>query len=450
MPVMKGIPNFPWINPDRLRMQHNTVPTTPRNKRLRILAVIREFSHPPTSGGRQRNWLLIRALQTIGDVDVVAMNSRPPDESDEYHMRERHGLRAIMPMPAHGDLTPWRWLRPVNPRLVQRLAHNLGRRARLYRPHPPVVDGIAQLQVERPYDLVVGRYLWYAVVAGLDRHPRSILDVDDLDTELYRSRLADPTVPVLQRWVLRRHLKQLDLIVHQCLPRFSALWVSNPDERALPGLERASVLVNLPFQAAMSAPPPAYPPKPACSAAVVVGSWGWQPNVHGLSLFLSRVWPQVRQACPDAVLRIIGSNLNNSLRERLSAIPGIEPVGFVDDVSQAYADSAFAIAPVFSGGGTNIKVLEALWHGRTCLVTTAAHRGYHQTLPQGTCLEVADSLDALAASAIKLFSHPRYRDQLAVAGRAAVQEHYSFDSFQRVVSSTVEQVLSTPVPRTTT
>lgn len=416
--------------------------------RPRILLVTRGFTYPPTIGGRQRNLLLLRALQTIGEVDLVATNASPPQEPDERYMREHDGLRAVLRMPAQSDRTPWHWIRPLHPKLVQRLAHNLGRRSNMYRPHPSVADVIDRFHSHAPYDLVVGRYLSYAMVAGLHQHRRSILDVDDLDTEIYRSRLDEPNLPFWQRIVLRWHLAQLTSIVAKSLPRFSALWIANPSDRSLPGLEEARVLLNLPLQATTGEPPPLRRPTPSCRTAIVVGSWGYRPNVYGLETFLRCVWPRVIQACPDAVLRVIGSQMTDSFRKRLSGIPGIQPEGFVEDLSRAYADCAFAIAPVFSGGGTNIKVLEALWHGRTCLVTSAAHRGYQQTLPRGTCLEVADSLDALAASAIKLFSNPGYRDRLAAAGRAAVQEHYSFDRFQRVVSGTVEQVLSSSVSRT--
>ena len=135
------------------------------------------------------------------------------------------------------------------------------------------------------------------------------------------------------------------------------------------------------------------------------------------------------------------------MRNRLAEVPGVEPVGFVEDLSRAYADSAFAIAPVFSGGGTNIKVLEALWYGRTCLVTRASQRGYKHTLPAGECLEVGENLDRLAAGAVRLYNDWQYRDRLAAAGHAAVRTHYSYDGFCRVVRQTVESVLSDTTPR---
>ena len=227
------------------------MPTRVQHDRPRILLVTRGYTHPPTIGGRQRNLLLLNALREIGEVDLVVLDRNLPDIADERYMRERHGLVSHFRMAQHADLTPWRWIRPLHPAFVQRLAHNVGRRARLYRPHPPIAKVIDQLHSERRYDLVVGRYLLYAMTAGLHRMPRSVLDVDDVDTEVYRSRLIHQSLSGWRRWVLHRHLRQLENIVNENLPRFSALWVSNPDDRELPKLERAQVLVNLPLRGAL-------------------------------------------------------------------------------------------------------------------------------------------------------------------------------------------------------
>jgi len=411
--------------------------------RPRILLVTMGFTHPPTIGGRQRNNLLLRALQQIGDVDLVAIDGRPLDHQDELYMRAHHGLQAVVRMPIHVELPPWRWLAPLHPRLIERLAHNLGKRKRVYQPRQPVAQAVHRLQEERHYDLVVGRYLQYAMTAGLHLHPHSILDVDDVDTEKYRSRIDDPNEVFWHRWVLRSHLNQLQPILRENLPRFTALWVSNPSDRLLPGLERARVLVNLPYQAAISDPPGAWlsPANPNSKIALVVSSWGHAPNRHGLDVFLARVWPRVRQACPDAMLRVVGSQMTEEMRRKLAGIPGIHADGYVENLREVYADSAFSIAPVFSGGGTNIKVLEALWYGRPCLVTSVAHRGYQEVLPAGECLEVAHDIDALAEGAVRLYRDPDYRQRLAEAGRAAVERHFSFRDFCRVVEGTVEQVL---------
>ena len=361
--------------------------------------------------------------------------------SAKRFMREHHGLRAVVRMPTYADLEPWCWLCPIYPGLMQPLAYYVGRQSRLYCPRPPVSTTVKRLHAERGYDLVVGRYLLYAVTAGLHRHPHSILDADDVDTEVQSSRLRDPGLPAWRRFVMRRHIRQLSAIVPENLARFSALWVSNPEDRALSGLERAQVLVNLPFQAATGEAPPASSSPPSCKTAVVVSSWHYKPNVDGLNLFLESCWPGIRRACPQARLRVVGFKMSDSMRERLATVPGVEPVGFVEDLSRVYAESAFAIAPVFSGGGTNIKVLEALWHGRTCLVTGAAHRGYREALPAGECLEVGDDLDRLAMGAVRLYNEPAYRDRLAAAGHAALRAHYSFTSFCHVVERTVEEVL---------
>ncbi len=409
--------------------------------RPRILLLTTGFTYPPTVGGRQRNNLLLRALQAVGEVDLVALSTSRPNEAEEHYMRENHGLRAVLHMPHYVDLVPWCWFRPLHPRLVRGIAESLSHRSRLYRPQLHLAKVIELLNAEKSYDIIVGRYLLSAMAAGLQKYSRNILDLDDVDTETYRLRLADPGFPAWRRWVLRRHLNQLVSVVRHSLPLFSALWVSNPSDRTLPGLERARVLCNLPFQAGAAEAIP--PSRPSCKSkiAVVVSSWRHGPNIRGLKIFLAKVWPLIRRSCPDAVLWVVGSQMSDDLRDRLARIPGVEPVGFVDDLATIYRECAFAIAPVFSGGGTNIKVLEALWYGRACLVTETAYRGYQDTLPAGECLEVGGSLEALAAGAVRLYTDSEYRDRLGAAGQAAVREKYSFERFCAVVRETAEEVM---------
>ena len=282
---------------------------------LRILLVVKGFTHPATMGGRQRNALLLRALQQIGEVDLVTVDGSPLGEEDAGYMRAHHGLRAAVAMPKAVDSRPWCWLRGLHPGLMPALAHHLTRQSLLYRARAPLSEVVSRLHAERRYDLVVGRYLLYAMTAGLYQHPRSILDADDVDTEVYRSRLADPATPVWRRWVVRRHLRRLAPVVHRSLSKFSALWVSNPGDRSLPGLERAQVLVNLPFGATVGEGAPARLPLLDCKTAVVVSSWHYKPNAEGLTTFVDKVWPRIRQWCPDARLRVIGSKMSDALRE---------------------------------------------------------------------------------------------------------------------------------------
>jgi glycosyltransferase involved in cell wall biosynthesis len=167
---------------------------------------------------------------------------------------------------------------------------------------------------------------------------------------------------------------------------------------------------------------------------------GYLFNVDGLDWFLSSVWPGVREQVPDATFRIVGSRLREEERARWCAVPGVEVAGFVDDISAAYRDCSFVVAPLWSGGGTNIKILEALLNGRACVLTSAAHKGFDATLPAGEAVLVAGNAEVMTEQCVQLLNDGHLCRTMGVRGAAVVAEHYSFAKFREVVLETVAEI----------
>ena len=116
---------------------------------------------------------------------------------------------------------------------------------------------------------------------------------------------------------------------------------------------------------------------------------------------------------------------------------GVEATGFVPDVAAEYACAAFTVAPIYSGGGSNIKVLESLAQARAC-VTTAYCLERFQPHFGGTGDIVATADDAaMVQSCIELLREPERRETLARAGQKIVMAQFNYDAFRRVVHEQV-------------
>lgn len=403
--------------------------------------------YPPTNGGRQRSNLIYHALSALGEVDLVACGGNVDAES-EAEMRENYGLIGIVkPMLRH-EYPPWRLLRPLYPNLVLRLAHNFGRRSVAYQPDPRVQHWFDHCVDVDGYDVIVGRYLQALTKPGLLNRENIVLDVDDLDTEVYRSRLAAPDLRPWERWVIQNHIRQLEIIVPHQLQRVRRLWVASAADQSKPGLSEAAVLPNIPFSFARDAALEPLPEKASSQRILMVGSWNHRPNAEGRDYFLRNIWPRIREKVPDAMFDIIGSGLTDADQLRIAALPGVNPIGFVNDVTEFYRDCAFSVAPIYDGGGTNIKVVESLALGRTCVVTAKAHLGYEQTLLDGDALMVAEDTDAFCEKCVTLLTDERLRARLAEKGRRVVVENYTFELFRRIVRETIEDLLAAKVKQT--
>ena len=148
---------------------------------------------------------------------------------------------------------------------------------------------------------------------------------------------------------------------------------------------------------------PATAPEPSAGTTVLaVGSWWYGPNRHGMRRFLERDWPRVLAAVPEARLRIVGSGG----ADLVTTPPGgVEIAGFVDDLEAAYADAAVVLAPARSGGGSQLKLVGALSHGRIVVGPAFLARERTPELPEGAF----QTDDDMAASIVRLLGSPAER-----------------------------------------
>lgn len=404
----------------------------------RILFVTWMVPYPTTIGGAQRTNLLYHALARLGHVDLVVL-----DKLTDYSTAEIQILRREFNMVAHapichaGSKGLWKYIARFSPKLVNRLAHNLNASRSLYEKDARLCESLGQMIQEGDYDLVVGRYAKSLAKVGLPSGKiPSVLDIDDLDSDVYASRLEAPNQGAFQKWMIRRHLKQIKRALPSFLKRLDHCWVANPENLNAPGLKDVSVLPNIPFNQVADDEVVELSSAHAKNV-MVIGSYNHPPNQRGVDWFLDEVWPVVLKREPDAHFSIYGSGMSDSLRLRWDAYAGVNAVGFVDSVAEAYAQSAVSVCPVGSGAGTNIKVLESFSFGRPCVLTPAAARGFQDDACFAGLLSIGGDAQAIAGLIVGFIKNQEHARTLGVALRNAVTQNYSIEAFQRAVSAGV-------------
>ncbi|MCI0493301.1 MAG: glycosyltransferase, partial [Planctomycetes bacterium] len=147
-------------------------------------------------------------------------------------------------------------------------------------------------------------------------------------------------------------------------------------------------------------------------------------NADGIYWFCSEIWPAIREREPQLKLVIIGRNPASALVELVNGDPRIEITGFVDDV-RPYFDRAIAgVVPLRDGGGTRIKVLDAMAMGMPIVATTVACEGLH--VEAGKHLLVADTVRDFADATVRLVNDPELRRQLSRSAHEQAERRYSW------------------------
>lgn len=173
---------------------------------------------------------------------------------------------------------------------------------------------------------------------------------------------------------------------------------------------------------------------------VFVGSLNVRMNEDALRWFVESIWPTVYEQVPGAVFDIVGRNPSNQV-SKLADDPGVNLVGEVEDVVPYYERSALSVAPFQFGGGSKLKVLEALSMERPVVTTPIGATGLDVT--DGQHLLVRDRDLTFAEGVIELLSEPTRRESLGERGRELVREHYAWSVIMRKAITKVASTLST-------
>ena len=163
-------------------------------------------------------------------------------------------------------------------------------------------------------------------------------------------------------------------------------------------------------------------PAPDDRTVVFFGHLSTVPNIDGATFLAKEIWPLVAVARPDARCRIIGPRAHSSVRKL--AGPGVEVLGPVDDLRPHLASAALAVVPLRIGGGTRLKIVEAMAMGKPIVSTALGAEGIDAVA--GRDILIADEPTSFAAAVIRALDDAALRTRLGHAARELAVERYSW------------------------
>ena len=165
---------------------------------------------------------------------------------------------------------------------------------------------------------------------------------------------------------------------------------------------------------------------------VFLGSLDWLPNEDGLAYFVERIWPLVRRDRPSTRFEIVGRRPSRRVQE-MSSVPGVEVVGTVPDVRPYLARAAVVVVPLLVGGGTRIKIFEAMAMRKAVVSTTLGAEGLD--VEPNRHLLLADEPEAFARAVCELLADPSRRGGLGADALRLVQERFGAERVARQFES---------------
>jgi len=174
--------------------------------------------------------------------------------------------------------------------------------------------------------------------------------------------------------------------------------------------------------------------EPGARSLVFTGSMDWVPNEDAMIFFCNEVLPLIRREEPGVTLAIVGRAPTPNVL-RLAQLPGVTVTGRVEDVRPHMAAAAAYVVPLRIGGGTRLKIFEAMSMGKAIVSTAIGAEGL--PVSDGAHLLLADSPRAFADAVLRVLRDVPQRRALEAAARRLVVERYDWaavaGSFERAL-----------------
>ena len=171
---------------------------------------------------------------------------------------------------------------------------------------------------------------------------------------------------------------------------------------------------------------------------VFVGSMDWYPNEDGVLHFLEAVFPRIRREAPGVTFTVVGRNPSARVRAA-AALHGVQVTGTVDDVRPHVSRAAVYVVPLRVGGGTRLKIFEALAQGKAVVSTRIGAEGL-PLVPDRHFVQ-ADQPDDFARAVVSLLRDPARRRALGEAGRRLVAERFAWREVAREFQHRLQEMI---------
>ena len=394
---------------------------------MRILWVKAGKLLPVDTGGKIRSYNILRHLARHHQVTLLSYYGGARDASYESAIqRELPGSQTIYTAALDGNFA------------AQSLAYIAG----IFHPapfavskftHPHVKRAVSSYAKQDKFDVAVCDFLSASLNFADNLTLPTVLFQHNVESALWQRMAVTESNP-LKRFAYQIEARKMSSYERRALSKFHhVIAVSEHDRQQMLALSPGCAISVVPTgvdteKYSVAAPASANPPR-----IIFTGSMDWEPNVDAIDYFCEEVFPRVRSEFPTAVFQIVGRNPHPRVRQRASA--SVEVTGTVPSVEKYLRDATVVVVPLRIGGGTRLKIFEAMAMGKAVVSTSIGAEGLD--VENGRDLMLADDAVTLA-NAINLLlrdAELRRRYEVAAAKLAAQYDWANIEQrFAQVLS----------------
>jgi sugar transferase (PEP-CTERM/EpsH1 system associated) len=387
---------------------------------------------PLDTGGKIRSYSLLKELSRRHEVSVFTFY---PEQEDDRHGELRDFCQevflqplALPPRASFSDMLAYarNIPRPIPYPMVKYC-------------RPEVKARLGRLLASQSYDLIICDYLLTAAVIPWEISCPKVIFTHNIEAVIWERHWRVSRNPLwkLMSWREYRTMARVERLY--LLKADHVLTVSDGDRDFFSRTVAPEKITSIPtgvdvdyFRGCSNGN------SAAAGTIVFSGSMDWLPNEDAMLYFADEILPRIRERVPGVKLTIVGRQPTANVRALAARDPNIEVTGTVDDIRPYIRKGSVYVVPLRIGGGTRIKIFEAMAMGKAVVSTSIGAEGLPVT--SGKNIVLADEPETFAAAVLRLLANSEERHDIGQAARDLVERQYGWSAVTDVFESALARV----------
>lgn len=395
---------------------HGCIARLPLRRPMKILIVTTKSPYPLFEGRALRTYNLIKQAALHHEIHLLSFVQTPEDLEGIEHMRSI--CKVVEYEKLYFDGAKTQILKDAICELFSRAPlpvvkyRTAGMRAKM-----------RKLMQTHQYDLVHLDMLHLADYMDLCGNTPVALIEHNVEHVILDRRADNETRPLHRAYLRYQAAKLKSYEGRACQRAQHVVAVSELDAQQLRDLGPGARVTSVPngvdteyFRTSQT------PRKP--TSLVFVGGFTWFPNLDAITYFCEDILPKLLKTIPDIQLTVIGKQPDTPVAQEIAKHPNVKLAGLVEDIRPDVDAAAAYIVPLRIGGGTRLKILDALSMSKAIISTSVGCEGLD--VEDGKTIVMADTPDAFAQAIVKVLADPVWADTIGQQGRQLVESRYDW------------------------
>lgn len=402
---------------------------------MQILWLKTELLHPVDKGGKIRSYNMLKALKSSNRITYLTLDDGTADSNAAELATEYCDELVRIAQRRREKFTTGFYVD-----LMLNFASDLPYAIKKYE-SVAMRNEIATRVANGNFDVVVCDFLAPAVNVPPSLNCASVLFQHNVEAMIWKRHYEVQTNAARKAYLFRQWQKMRAFEAKAC-PMFDCVVAVSREDREMIRREYAVENVyDVPTGVDTSYFQPSGDVQSRPHHLVFTGSMDWLPNEDAIRYFTEQIMPRIKQEVADVTLTVVGRNPYPSLVELSKRDPSVMVTGRVEDVRPFMEEAAVYIVPLRIGGGTRLKIYEAMAMEKAIVSTSVGAEGL--PVVDGQEVVLADTPESFAEAVVRLLREPRLAAEIGKRATAKVRDQFGWDAVAESFATICEQAIRT-------